>query len=81
MENIHILMVMFFMEIGSMIYNLVLDMKYGMILLNIQVNIIMEKKKELVHIFGKIKIYIKVNGKIIIWTDMEYINLQMVENI
>ena len=55
-----------FMEIGSVMCDLVLDMKYGMILFNIQVNIIMEKKKELVHFFGQIKLYIKVNGKMII---------------
>ena len=58
MENISMRMVLFIMEIGLMINNLVLDMKYGMILLNIQVNIIMEKRKELVHIFGRIKLFI-----------------------
>ena len=44
MENILMVMVQCIMVIGMMICNLVLDMKYGEILHNIQGNIIMEKK-------------------------------------
>ena len=42
MENIRTKMVQYIMEHGWNINNLVLDMKFGMIQLNIKVNIIME---------------------------------------
>ena len=44
MENIHTKMVYYITVIGMMIYNMVLDMKFGLILLIILGNIIMEKK-------------------------------------
>ena len=44
MENIHTKMVYYITVIGMMIYNMVLVMKFGLILLLILGNIIMEKK-------------------------------------
>ena len=44
MENINTKMEFYIMVIGMMIYNMVLDMKFGLILLIILGNIIMEKK-------------------------------------
>jgi hypothetical protein len=45
MENLQIKMVQYIMDIGLMILNLELDMKYGMIHQHIVGNIITEKKK------------------------------------
>ena len=44
MGNIIMEMELFIMDIGLMVFNLELDMKFGMILLNIQENIKMAKK-------------------------------------
>ena len=58
-----------------MIFNLELEVKYGQIIRNILEIIIMEKKMELEHIYGKIRLCIKVNGKIILWKDSVFIIL------
>ena len=63
------------MDIGQMIYNLEQGMNYGMILQLIMEIIIMGKKMELELIYGKIKLCIKENGKIILYMDLEFIVL------
>ena len=75
MANIFTKMVQFIMEIGQMIHNMEQDMKFGMILRLIMEIIIMEKKMELGHIYGKINLCIKENGKIILWKVLEFIIL------
>jgi hypothetical protein len=52
-------------DIGKMIVNIQLELKFGKIILFIKVIFHMEKKMVLEVIFGLIKVIIKENGKII----------------
>ena len=52
-------------DIGKMILNIQLELKFGKIILFIKVIFHMEKKMVLEVIFGLIKVIIKENGKII----------------
>ena len=75
MENIIMRMVLYIMGIGQMILSLGQDMKYGMTLQIIMEIIKMVKKMEQEHIYGQIKLYIKENGKKILFKDLEFISL------
>ena len=75
MENFIMRMVLYIMGIGQMILSLEQGMKYGMILQIIMEIIKMEKKMEQEHIYGQIKLYIKENGKKILFKDLAFINL------
>ena len=77
MENIIIKKKLYIMDIGSMIYSMALDMKYGLNRQNIMGIIMMGKNMEQVHIFGPIKLNMKENGKMILEKDMEFILLKM----
>ena len=81
MENLKVIKEPFIMEIGSMIFNLELDMKSGKIKLNMKENIIMELKMGLDAFLVMEYKCIVGNGKIIIWKDLEFIIIQMEENI
>jgi hypothetical protein len=52
-------------DIGRMILNIQLELKFGKIILFIKEIFLMEKKMVLEVIFGLIKVIIKENGKII----------------
>ena len=75
MENIIMRMVLYIMGIGLMIPNLEQDMNYGMTLQIIMEIIKMVKKMEQGHIYGQIKLYIKENGKKILFKDLAFISL------
>lgn len=77
MENIIIKKKLYIMDIGSMTYSMVSDMKYGLNHQNILGIIMMGKNMELVHIFGPIKLNMKESGKMILEKDMEFILLKM----
>ncbi len=81
MENSEVIKERLILEIGLMIFNLELDMKSGKIKQNMKENIIMESKMGLDASLVMVFLIIVENGKIIIWKDLEFIIIQMEENI
>lgn len=61
-------------ENGQMIYNMVKELKVGMINLDLKDNIKMEKKKDLENIIGQMDQYIMDNGVKINFLVMVYIH-------
>lgn len=71
MVFIFILMVLVMKEDGIMIYKMVMELKYGLMVLNMKVIIIMELNMVRVNLYGEIKHHIVDNLSIIILMELE----------